>query len=332
MPAVSSAACCSSPSALRPALLELDARVGVAVRLVRGALATAARADRAAFPARLGERVVALVEAARVVADALLHVADGDAVDDRLDAGHAAREHDRVLRLLLGVHPARQLDRLLADAADVDRALAQDRIVAERLEHALLEPFVRHAFILQLVVVSSSYSLKSSATAGRGRLGLRPRPAAAATHLVGEPAEAADALRDQHANGEAGDGAQQHARDRARDGRLVVVSKRRYGIGETCGEGSAARIAYEGKFRERGARRRPPADPSKSARKCATRQFSVGRPRSPRPSPRPVPQIILWVIVGLAIVVGRRVCTSSTRGCSRRCSADRPDRSTRRHT
>src|SRR5919112_719340 len=46
-----------------------------------------------------------------------------------------------------------QPDRLPADPADVDRPLGEDRIVAERLEHPFFQPFIRHAFILQLVVV-----------------------------------------------------------------------------------------------------------------------------------------------------------------------------------
>src|SRR5690348_1572309 len=47
-----------------PALLELDARRGMAVRLVRGALPTPAGADRAALPPGFGERVLPLLEAA----------------------------------------------------------------------------------------------------------------------------------------------------------------------------------------------------------------------------------------------------------------------------
>src|SRR5215218_3499454 len=136
-----------------PALHQLDARISVAVDLVRSALTRATGADRAAFPARLREGVVTLLEPTRVIANALLDVADGDAIHYRLHARDAAREHHRVLRFLLAVHPAGQLDRLLADPADVDRPLGQDRIVAERLEHPLFQSFVRHAFILQLVVV-----------------------------------------------------------------------------------------------------------------------------------------------------------------------------------
>src|SRR4029079_18324690 len=98
---------------LPPPLLELDARIRVAIRLVGRALAATPRADRAALPARLGERVVTLLDAARVIADPLLDVADGDAVHHRLDAWNAARQHDGVIRLLLAVHPPRELDRLL---------------------------------------------------------------------------------------------------------------------------------------------------------------------------------------------------------------------------
>src|SRR3954469_5348225 len=114
-----------------PALLELDARRRMPVRLVRGALATPAGADRPSFPARLGECVLALLEAPRVVTDPLLQIAHGDAVDHRPDAGTPPRQHARLLALLLAVPPARQFDRLLADAADVDRSLGEDRIVAE---------------------------------------------------------------------------------------------------------------------------------------------------------------------------------------------------------
>src|SRR5258705_7891787 len=117
-----------------PALVELDARGGVAVRLVRGALPTPAGADRVSLPARLGERVLPLVEAAGMVANPLLQIAHGDAVDHGLDAGHPAREYDGALRLFLVVHPARQLDRFFADAADVDGTLTENRIVAERFE------------------------------------------------------------------------------------------------------------------------------------------------------------------------------------------------------
>jgi hypothetical protein len=210
---------------LAPALLELDAWRRVAVGLIRRALAPTAGADRAAFPLRLGERVVALLEAARVIADALLDVADGDAIDDGLHPGNATRDHHRVIRLLLAVDPSRELDRLLADAADVDRALGEDRIVAERLEDALLQCFVRHSFILQLVVVVLELAEVVGDDRGGQRFLLVASGAGAALHRLHESTEPADALSDQHADGESRGGAKQCGRERAPEGRLVVILK-----------------------------------------------------------------------------------------------------------
>src|SRR6185437_14215023 len=126
----------------RPTLLEHDFRIGVTARVVGRALAGAASPDALTLPARLGQGGVTLLESTGRVLEPLFLVANRDAVDDRIDAGNAARNGDRVPRLGFVLDPSRELDDAVADRPDVDRALRQRRIVAERLEHPLLETFV----------------------------------------------------------------------------------------------------------------------------------------------------------------------------------------------
>ena len=210
-PSVSSAASRSSLSALRPALLELDLRVGMAVRLVRRALAAAAGADLLAFPARLGERASPSSKRRACVArSALPRRRSAMRLTTVSTPGTPRAISTACSRLVLGRSPSRPARSISSPMrADVDGALAEDRIVAERLEHALLEPFVVTPSSSSSSS-SSSYSSKSSATSARDA---RPRPRSARRRTRRRAAEPTDALRDEHADGEAGDGAEQHARD-----------------------------------------------------------------------------------------------------------------------
>ena len=208
----------------RPALLELHAGIGVPVHFRGVALATLADADRVTFPPRFRVRVVTVGEEARVIANALFLITDRDAVHDRAHPWYTAREHYRVLGLLIRVHPAGELDRALANAADVHRPFAQDRIVSKRLEHALFEPTILHG-LLDLVVIEVILILRE-VVGHRRRSGVERRIVRATpADLLGESAEAADALRHQHADGKTGRGTQQHGRHRAGDRVVVIVAK-----------------------------------------------------------------------------------------------------------
>src|SRR5690242_1934123 len=74
-----------------PAVLQRDLRVGMTIGLLRRALTATAGANRPSFPPRFRERRVAFTDPALRFANALLLVANGHPVHDRLHVGHTAR-------------------------------------------------------------------------------------------------------------------------------------------------------------------------------------------------------------------------------------------------
>src|SRR5213075_1449598 len=74
-----------------PALFEHRLRVGVAIGFVRGTLTTLAGADLLAFPLRLREGRIAVVDATHALGDLLLFLLDQEPIDHRVDAGDAPR-------------------------------------------------------------------------------------------------------------------------------------------------------------------------------------------------------------------------------------------------
>jgi len=75
-------------------------------------------------------------------------------------------------------------------------------------------------------------------------------------------------------------------------------------MAKTCGVGSAARIAYEGKFREAVQEEGRPPTPENGPQMRPTRQFRSETEITETESAVPYRKIILWAIVGLAIVAG----------------------------
>ena len=82
----------------------------------------------------LREGLLTILVPVRRFVEAILIGTDDEPIHDGVDARYAARDRDRVLRLVGRLHPARQLDDPLANFADVDGALGEQRVVAERFE------------------------------------------------------------------------------------------------------------------------------------------------------------------------------------------------------
>ena len=209
-----------------PALLEVDARV--AWRSGSSDVPWRRRPVPTVRPSqlRLGERVVAFLEAARVIADRAprrrRRRCDSRTVST---PGTPRAIVTACVRLVLGVHPARELDRRLADRADVDRALGtgSDRCGTLRaralrvLRSALLHPPARRRRPRRTRrsrrrprarrAAASSSRRAAAAQLDRLHSPLKPPTRCATNMPTAKPATAPS----------------KHARDRARERRLVVI-------------------------------------------------------------------------------------------------------------
>ena len=172
-----------------------------------------------------------------VVVEHVFLLPNDDSIDDRLDAGHPARDSRRPLRFVLDLDPAGELDGALADGADVDAALAQDGIVAEGLEDALLERGVetligreasRDAVMVHVLAAQSRDPVAQPRRQSRN---------------------AADLLRHDDADDDAGRDADPDLREGAAE-RLALVAITKWSHAIPCGGGGIGRVAFRVSTRE----------------------------------------------------------------------------------